>query len=255
MLHKIFFILLIGSNFLNAQSSTGYVEYDYSVIHVVNYTTKSVLKFDSEKSVFRTFRNESMNDTTLTLIPSKGSDRSYLMRNDSGKKPIYFLDKKKNMLISKIWSFKKNYLLTEDIPKIPWKIKQEFKTLDGLHCQKAEGYFRGRTYVVWFTPDIPINLGPWKLQGLPGLIVDAQDSQGIFFYRATKIKLNADVTLDIPTFDKAVSLKTFITEIKPKKMEEINSRLNAQLDRSITIESSVIDRSSLKEMQYEWEDN
>ncbi|HEY1201128.1 MAG TPA: GLPGLI family protein, partial [Niastella sp.] len=46
-----------------------------------------------------------------------------------------------------------------------------------LHCQKATGHFKGRDYIAWFCPDLPVHTGPWKLNGLPGVIVDARDTK------------------------------------------------------------------------------
>ncbi|MEQ9402862.1 MAG: GLPGLI family protein [Cyclobacteriaceae bacterium] len=57
-----------------------------------------------------------------------------------------------------------------------WKITDERKELYGYDCIKALGNFRGREYVVWFAPDIPILAGPYKFSGLPGLIVEVADS-------------------------------------------------------------------------------
>ena len=68
------------------------------------------------------------------------------------------------------------YLIEEPIPVINWKISADTATFGTLHCQKATGYFKGRDYTAWFCPDIPLHFGPWKLNGLPGLIVEAYDT-------------------------------------------------------------------------------
>ena len=52
-----------------------------------------------------------------------------------------------------------------------WKLLPEKKKLLNYTCQKAEMVFRGRTYTAWFTPEIPLNEGPGKFGGLPGLIL------------------------------------------------------------------------------------
>lgn len=251
---KLTIILILFCNLIVGQTS-GYIEYDYSVIHSINYTTKSTLRFNAKKSVFITFKNDKYNDSVPKLISSEIDNKTLFINKDNSKKPIFFLDKKNNKLITKIWKFKRYYILTENIPIIQWEIKPKFKSISGLSCQKAVGSFRGRTYSVWFTEDIAINLGPWKLNGLPGLILEAEDDKGIFFYRATKVKLSSDISpIELPKTNDAVSLKAFVKDIEPKKIEELNNRLQAKLDRSISLDASVgFARSGQKELIYEWE--
>jgi hypothetical protein len=37
--------------------------------------------------------------------------------------------------------------------------------------------FKGREYIVWYAPSIAYAEGPWKLGGLPGLILEAYDKE------------------------------------------------------------------------------
>lgn len=68
------------------------------------------------------------------------------------------------------------YLIEEPMPAISWKISADTATFGTLLCQKATGHFKGRDYTAWFCPDLPFHTGPWKLNGLPGLIVEAYDT-------------------------------------------------------------------------------
>jgi GLPGLI family protein len=70
----------------------------------------------------------------------------------------------------------------EDIPVQDWQLFDDTLTVGGYLCQKAECRFRGRSYTAWFTPDIPINNGPWKFGGLPGLILKVYDSERKFVF-------------------------------------------------------------------------
>ncbi len=72
---------------------------------------------------------------------------------------------------------KDKYLMVMQLPKISWEIKNETKNIIGFDCQKATGVCKGRKYTAWFTKEIPIPIGPWKLNGLPGIILEAKDEK------------------------------------------------------------------------------
>ena len=56
-----------------------------------------------------------------------------------------------------------------------WTITDSTREVLGYTCQQATADFRGRHWTAWFATDIPVSDGPWKLGGLPGLILDAYD--------------------------------------------------------------------------------
>ena len=58
----------------------------------------------------------------------------------------------------------------------------------GYRCQKATCHFRGRDFIAWFAPAIPVKRGPWKFGGLPGLILKVQDKDGLYTFEAIGIE-------------------------------------------------------------------
>lgn len=70
-----------------------------------------------------------------------------------------------------------NYIVEEETPKIDWKIERDTMSFSGVKCQKATAAFKGRNWIAWFSPELPFTNGPWKLNGLPGLIIDAYDDK------------------------------------------------------------------------------
>lgn len=65
-----------------------------------------------------------------------------------------------------------------------WTMHDDEIRLLGYTAKKATTSFRGRNYSAYFTPDIPINDGPWKLYGLPGLILKAETEDGVLKFEA-----------------------------------------------------------------------
>jgi GLPGLI family protein len=83
----------------------------------------------------------------------------------------------------------KEYMYTETLEKPDWNIiPNSFRTIVGYRCQAAETNFRGRVWKAWFAADIPVSDGPWKLFGLPGLILKAEDETGEFSFTCIRIE-------------------------------------------------------------------
>lgn len=80
-----------------------------------------------------------------------------------------------------------NWIIYETLEKPSWEIGLESDTILGFSCLKAITFFRGREWIAYFAPEIPIEEGPWKLCGLPGLILKAYDSKHQYEYEAKEI--------------------------------------------------------------------
>ena len=85
---------------------------------------------------------------------------------------------------------------SEPIEERSWTIKDDStKNVLGYECIMATANYHGRYWTVWFTPEIPVDAGPWKLLGLPGLILEAVDSSGLHHFTANGIQ---SVNMNIP---------------------------------------------------------
>lgn len=72
-----------------------------------------------------------------------------------------------------------------------WDITEEEEEQSGYRCKKAEGKYLGRDWTIWFTEEIPVNVGPWLLWGAPGLIVYAKDSENVLSFRLSFVEKTA----------------------------------------------------------------
>ena len=98
-------------------------------------------------------------------------------RRGAGSPTQYYQYPSEQKLFTKDNLMVNDYLIQGPMPAIDWTVSGDTATFGGLHCQKATGHFKGRDYIVWFCPDLPVHAGPWKLNGLPGVIVDAHDTK------------------------------------------------------------------------------
>jgi len=79
------------------------------------------------------------------------------------------------------------FVVKDSLKIFNWEIKNETKEILGYSCVLAKMNFRGRIYEAWFSMDLPIG-GPWKYDGLPGLILSIYTLDNFLSYEAFQIK-------------------------------------------------------------------
>ncbi|QOW11439.1 GLPGLI family protein [Kaistella flava (ex Peng et al. 2021)] len=83
--------------------------------------------------------------------------------------------------------FRDLYQYEETKPKFKWKVEEGSKIILNYSCNKATMEFGGRNYTAWYAKGIPINNGPYKFEGLPGLILEIYDSTLDFHFEAIAV--------------------------------------------------------------------
>lgn len=123
------------------------------------------------------------------------------------------------------------YLVEEKLPEISWQLSSEKKSIQGIRVQKARGHFRGRDYTVWFAPGIPLPGGPWKLGGLPGLILEAYDDDRLVVFLFQSIRNREQLSVEPPrTRAPKVTLQEY-QEISMRETRQYFKFLNGRLQQ------------------------
>ena len=76
------------------------------------------------------------------------------------------------------------YMFSKDADEV----SDSTKTILGYECFLASADYHGRKWIVWFSPEIPVAAGPWKLQGVPGLILEASTEDELYRFVADGIQ-------------------------------------------------------------------
>jgi GLPGLI family protein len=137
--------------------------------------------------------------TYKAVLIKSGAAEGFPMQKNGGKFPSYWSEYQYDEIFIKDGQLTEYAIMpmnldreccqyTEPVPKQQWTLKDEQQTIHGYRCQKAVCHWRGRDYVAWFTSEIPIQRGPWKFGGLPGLIVKISDAKKEYNFELVKLE-------------------------------------------------------------------
>lgn len=143
------------------------------MVLLLGHNTSAYLSLD--KINFDLKRKKDIEEQIKNSIPGKMSINISSNPKKVTQDELYLYIPEKKLITKK--RLVNNYLIEEVLPEMNWTISADTSTISGLKCQKASTHFKGRDYTAWFCPDLPFQNGPWKLNGLPGLIVAAHDTK------------------------------------------------------------------------------
>jgi len=148
-----------------------------------------------------------------------GGDRS---------KDVTFISFENDQVVQSKNLFGKQFLIDGTKEKQQWKITGEQKQVGSYLCQKAT-LVDTVAVEVWFTPMIPVSIGPSGYSGLPGAILHLDENEGERVVTATEINMEPVESSVIvkPTEGKAISQEDF-NELRKEKMEEMKQERAAR---------------------------
>ncbi|MGG5207385.1 GLPGLI family protein [Chryseobacterium sp. MIQD13] len=202
-------LFLLCASFISAQTYRFVYEYkmkpdagkkDSVVTDYMNLDT------DGKKSYFYNAVKYERDSAYLTdksysaLLKGKRYDRNlnYTIEKDYAKKTISFYDR-----------FKNASLVIKDNSTPNWIIENEFKKINNMNCQKAIADYKGRKWEAWFSKDFPVNDGPYKFSGLPGLVVMIKDSENDHTFDLIQIKKINALANFVPKNNKLITNEAY----------------------------------------------
>lgn len=145
-----------------------------------NIKSISVLK-DKPDALINHIEANRLNETII----KSDEGISYVIYKNRPENKIYTLDKNSSGV---------SVLLPEDLLLQNWTFNMDTCQVLGYMCQKADILFRGREYEIFFAQEIPLNDGPFKFYGLPGLIMKIKSKDGLFRFEAIGLqKINDEI--------------------------------------------------------------
>ena len=114
------------------------------------------------------------------------------------------------------------YETCEERKSIKWTLLDDTLTVGGYLCKTATCQLHGRKWTAFYSEDIPTSAGPWKLCGLPGLILKAEADDGI--HRFTLASLER-IASPIYSETNAITSKTTEEKLIKNRIKTFGNRL------------------------------
>jgi GLPGLI family protein len=182
--------LLLYSIVSSGQNATSVSRFSYQ--HTVSFYGSEAISriedlfYNGKSSVFVIYGKDLSKPSSETSVNRPGGGNVSLTMNsiDGSKDLVIYKNYENGLMVSREFIDNGDFCIVNDtIPTLAWQMTSEKKTIGTYKCQKATTSFRCANYVAWFTTDIPFPIGPWKISGLPGLIVQLIDERSNVTYK------------------------------------------------------------------------
>lgn len=117
----------------------------------------------------------------------------------------------------------RDFLVTGELPVIQWKLSAEEGTFLDRRVIKATAMMDTVSVDAWFTPEIPVPVGPEHYGGLPGLILVLSIDDGQKLYEANSITLDTEVEITPPDKGREITQEEFDALVEERRQERTSS--------------------------------
>jgi GLPGLI family protein len=207
-----------------------------------SHKDKLEVLFADNQSLRRTVTDETPED----FPPDEGGMQIHTVIADVSD--VTYINFATSQVITQSEFAAKNYIITDSIHKLNWKLTGETSTILSYPCQQAVAQRIGKRNVttmedghmkkkeiadtsnitVWFTLSIPVPAGPEYQGQLPGLILNIDINNGRIVYKALEVSPQTDLAaIQQPSKGKKITMEAFDKE-RDKTMEEMQRRAPAQ---------------------------
>lgn len=193
MKYSLSLLLSVATQLLFAQEHTPAIaKVHYEFKHVNDSTQRdqfirdeTVVYLNQQASYYTSYSSKRMQEEVKKQMEDPAFTGSLtLTTRSSPSSSSYLINSDQNKMTEVVSVASDHFSIALPYPTQDWEILGDRKEIGGYNCQNAKTTFKGRTYIAWFTTELPFSYGPWKLHGLPGLILDARDTKNevIFAY-------------------------------------------------------------------------
>ncbi|MDX1720365.1 MAG: GLPGLI family protein, partial [Salegentibacter mishustinae] len=159
-------------------------KFEYKVTYKLTYSQDSTALDESKSEYMILFTGDELSKFSSRAVTLA---KTYEIRGNKGTTSPQAVSEFHYQILKQVETGKLFYTLkipkmndrffyTEELDQFKWEILAETKSIKDFKVQKAKTSFRGRNYIAWFTPEVPISEGPYKFNGLPGLILEIADT-------------------------------------------------------------------------------
>ena len=135
--------------------------------------------------------------------------------NAPGADNIVYSNFSEDTYIAKKNIFEKTFLIRDSVPKIQWKIKDDFREIAGFNCRRATAILFDSVFVVaFYTDEITLPGGPEGFNGLPGTILGLVINRLHTTWYATKVEIEDKDKIIPPTKGTPVSQAEVIQQLR-----------------------------------------
>ena len=190
----ILLVLLLLSACCWAQKSGRITYRVFSLNLMPDHSYEAVLDFDAKHSIFAGAPYTGEPKTNALEQKVEGSsERSTIKRRLTRRHgEAYVVTEAEGVVVSYEVLLKRDglheYITAEPVREIEWELVGSTCKFANLEAKGAKCSFRGRNYFAWYVPKIAVGFGPWKFNGLPGLIIEVREVKGFVAFEF----MNAD---------------------------------------------------------------